>query len=165
MCKYFTIRTIMKKDIVNSLNKVLLSKLTSINQFFLHARMCRDWGLEELDEWFYKKSIKDMKHADSLMERIFLLGGLPNLQALGRLNIGENTEEVMSCNLDFLKDQCEVIRSVIKTCEDSQDYVSRDLLVDFLEYEEEALDWTETQQALNQNIGIQNYNQSQMGNE
>ena len=106
-----------------------------------------------------------MKHSDSLMERIFLLGGLPNLQALGRLNIGENTEEVMSCNLTFLKDQCEVIRSVIKTCEDSQDYVSRDLLVDFLEYEEDALDWTETQQALIQNVGIQNYNQSQMGNE
>ena len=155
----------MTQNTLKSLNQVLLSKLTSINQFFLHARMCRDWGLEELDEWFYKKSIKDMKHSDSLMERIFLLGGLPNLQALGRLNIGENTEEVMSCNLTFLKDQCEVIRSVIKTCEDSQDYVSRDLLVDFLEYEEDALDWTETQQALIQNVGIQNYNQSQMGNE
>ena len=155
----------MNTEIVKRLNEVLLSKLTSINQYFLHARMCKDWGLGELDECFYKKSIKDMKHADSLMERILLLGGLPNLQALGRLSIGENTEEVIACNLSFLHNQCEVIRSVIKSCEEAQDYVSRDLLVDFLEYEEEALDWTETQQSLIKDIGIQNYNQSQMGDD
>lgn len=155
----------MSQAIVGVLNEVLLSKLTSINQFFLHARMCKDWGLEELDECFYKKSIKDMKHADSLMERIFLLGGLPNLQALGRLHIGESTEEVINCNLKFLQSQCDVIRATIRTCEEAQDYVSRDLLVDFLEYEEEAFDWTETQQSLIEKIGIQNYNQAQMGDD
>ena len=155
----------MGNTIIKELNLVLLNKLTSINQYFLHARICKDWGLDELDETFYKKSIKDMKHSDSLMERILLLGGLPNLQALGRLSIGENTEEVINCNLAFLQAQHEVIKNVIGECEKAQDYVSRDLLVEFLEYEEEAIDWTETQQSLIKDIGIQNYNQSQMGSD
>lgn len=147
------------------LNLVLTSKLTSINQFFLHARICKDWGMNELDEVFYKKSIKDMKHADDLIERILLLGGLPNLQALGKLHIGENTEEVLNCNLGFLKQQHQVIKQAIGHCEQNQDYVSRDLLVNLLEYEEEAIDWTETQQSLIKDIGLPNYIQSQMGEE
>jgi bacterioferritin len=155
----------MVNPIIKELNQVLLCKLTSINQFFLHARICKDWGLNELDEFFYKNSIKDMKHSDSLIERILLLGGLPNLQALGRLRIGENTIEVLECNLGFIQDQHEVIKSTISLCEKAQDYVSRDLLVEFLDYEEERIDWTETQQSLINNVGIQNYNQSQMGNE
>ncbi|WP_223786886.1 bacterioferritin [Marinicella meishanensis] len=146
-----------------TLNGVLTSKLTSINQFFLHARMAKDWGLYELDEVFYKKSIKDMKQADDLMERIFLLGGLPNLQQLGRLHIGENTAEVLACNHRFLSQQHAVIKQAIEACEQAQDYVSRDLLSQILSHEEDIIDWHETQESLINDVGIQNYNQSQMG--
>lgn len=146
-----------------TLNEVLTSKLTSINQFFLHARMAKDWGLEALDGMFYKKSIKDMKQADDLMERIFLLGGLPNLQKLNRLRIGENTEEVLSCNAQFLADQHAVIKQAIGQCETAQDYVSRDLLSGILSHEEDIIDWHETQVSLIKDLGIHNYNQSQMG--
>jgi bacterioferritin len=146
-----------------ALNQVLTSKLTSINQFFLHARMTKDWGLDALDSVFYKKSIKDMKHADDLIERILMLGGLPNLQKLDRLHIGENTEEVLACNATFLNKQHDVIKAAIADCEQAQDYVSRDLLSDILAYEEEAIDWNETQQSLIKDMGIQNYLQSQMG--
>lgn len=148
---------------IPSLNGVLTSKLTSINQFFLHARMAKDWGLNALDEVFYKKSIKDMKHADELMARILLLGSLPNLQQLGRLQIGENTAEVIACNHTFLTQQHEVIKQAINNCEQAQDYVSRDLLSQILSHEEGAIDWHETQESLIKDIGIQNYNQAQMG--
>ncbi len=153
----------MSTPTTQELNLVLTSKLTSINQFFLHARICKDWGMNELDEAFYKKSIQDMKHADDLIERILLLGGLPNLQALGKLQIGENTEEVFNCNLRFLKQQHQAFKQAVGHCEQNQDYVSRDLLVEQLEYEEEAIDWTETQQSLIKDIGLPNYIQSQMG--
>ena len=145
------------------LNEALTSKLTSINQFFLHARMTKDWGLNNLDSVFYKKSIKDMKHADALIERILLLGGLPNLQKLDHLHIGENTEEVLACNETFLNKQHEVFKNAIAACEQAQDYVSRDLLSNILEYEEEAIDWNETQLSLLKDIGIQNYLQAQIG--
>ncbi len=153
----------LKTNTHQQLNQVLTSKLTSINQFFLHARMTKDWGLNLLDSAFYKKSIKDMKHADALIERILLLGGLPNLQKLDHLNIGENTEEVLSCNETFLNKQHAVIQDAITVCEASQDYVSRDLLSGILEYEEEAIDWNETQLSLLKDLGIQNYLQAQIG--
>ena len=153
----------LKSDTYKQLNQVLTSKLTSINQFFLHARISKDWGLEVLDSIFYKKSIKDMKHADALIERILLLGGLPNLQKLDRLHIGESVEEVFNCNATFLNKQHTVIKSTIADCEQAQDYVSRDLLSEILAYEEEAIDWNETQQELVEKIGIENYLQAQMG--
>lgn len=153
----------LKSSTHQVLNLVLTSKLTSINQFFLHARMAKDWGLEVLDSIFYKKSIKDMKHADALIERILLLKGLPNLQKLERLHIGENTNEMLTCNATFLAKQHAVIKQAIATCEQANDYVSRDLLSGILAYEEEAIDWHETQQSLINDLGIQNYLQAQMG--
>lgn len=153
----------LKSNTHQHLNQVLTSKLTSINQFFLHARITKDWGLNTLDSTFYKKSIQDMKHADDLIERILLLGGLPNLQKLDRLHIGENTEEVLDCNETFLSKQHAVIQTAITDCEQAHDYVSRDLLSHILAYEEEAIDWNETQQSLIKDLGIQNYLQAQTG--
>lgn len=150
------------KQVISYLNKVLTSELTSINQFFLHARMYKNWGLDELNSKAYKKSIKDMKQADDLIERILFLEGLPNLQQLGRLRIGEHTEEMLQCDMDFQLEQLEVLRETIAYCETASDYVSRDLLEDILEYEEEHVDWIETQQYLISNTGIENYLQTQM---
>lgn len=150
------------KQVISHLNKVLTSELTSINQFFLHARMYKNWGLDALNGKAYKKSIKDMKQADDLIERILFLEGLPNLQQLGRLRIGEHTEEMLQCDMDFQNEQLTVLREAIAYCETAQDYVSRDLLEDILEYEEEHLDWIETQQYLIENTGIENYLQSQI---
>ena len=150
------------KQVISYLNKVLTSELTSINQFFLHARMYKNWGLGELNSKAYKKSIKDMKQADDLIERILFLEGLPNLQQLGRLRIGEHTEEMLQCDMDFQLEQLEVLREAIAYCETASDYVSRDLLEDILEYEEEHVDWIETQQYLISNTGIENYLQTQM---
>ncbi len=150
------------KQVISHLNKVLTSELTSINQFFLHARMYKNWGLDALNEKSYKKSIKDMKQADDLIERILFLEGLPNLQQLGRLRIGEHTEEMLQCDMDFQLEQLTILREAIAYCETAADYVSRDLLEDLLEYEEDHVDWIETQQYLIQNAGIENYLQSQM---
>ena len=150
------------KQVISYLNKVLTSELTSINQFFLHARMYKNWGLGELNSKAYKKSIKDMKQADDLIERILFLEGLPNLQQLGRLRIGEHTEEMLQFDMDFQLEQLEVLREAIAYCETASDYVSRDLLEDILEYEEEHVDWIETQQYLISNTGIENYLQTQM---
>lgn len=150
------------KQVISHLNKVLTSELTSINQFFLHARMYKNWGLDALNEKSYKKSIKDMKQADDLIERILFLEGLPNLQQLGRLRIGEHTEEMLQCDMDFQLEQLTILREAIAYCETAADYVSRDLLEDLLEYEEDHVDWIATQQYLIQNAGIENYLQSQM---
>ena len=148
--------------IISTLNQVLTTELTSINQFFLHARMFKNWGLEELNEKAYKKSIKDMKQADDLIERILFLEGLPNLQQLGKLKIGEHTEEMLQCDLNVETIQVAELRDAITVCEQEKDYVSRELLTGILEYEEEYIDWLETQQILITTTGIENYQQSQM---
>jgi len=151
-----------KVNIIEVLNKVLFQELASINQYFLHARMFRNWGLEELNEKDFKKSIKDMKQADDLIERILFLEGLPNLQDLGKLRIGENAAEMLQCDMDLEMEQITLMRSAIELCEKEQDYVSRELLEDILEYEESHVDWIESQQFLIQNLGIENYLQSMM---
>jgi len=152
----------MKHDqaLVQQLNKVLTLELTSINQFFLHARIFKNWGLEKLNHKAYKKSILDMKQADRLIERILFLEGLPNLQHLERLRIGEDTEEMLKGDLSLEMDQLALMREVIAQCEAGGDYVSRQLLVGILEEEEAHVDWIEAQQHLIGEIGIQNYLQS-----
>ena len=144
------------------LNQVLAIELTSINQYFLHARMFKNWGFSKLNEKAYKKSIKDMKQADEIIERILFLEGLPNLQKLNRLRIGENTEEMIQCDLDQVVEQLEVLKEAIAYCESVKDYVTRELLEDIQEYEEEYLDWLETQQQLIAQVGLENYQQSMM---
>lgn len=150
------------KKVIQALNTVLKTELTSINQYFLHARMYRNWGLEKLNDKNYKKSIKDMKQADTIIERVLFLEGLPNLQQLGHLNIGESPTEILNCNLSFQTEQLTELKNAIALCETEQDYISRDLLEDILEYEEEHLDWLETQLSLLTNTGTENYLQSQV---
>lgn len=150
------------KQVLAVLNEVLTSELTSINQYFLHARMYKNWGLEGLNKICYKKSIKDMKQADQLIERILFLEGLPNLQMLGKLYIGEQTEEMLQCDMDFQAEQIPLLKKAIQLCEELQDYVSRELLEDILEYEEDHIDWIETQQYQVSAMGIENYLQSQV---
>ena len=151
-----------QSNILSALNLILTFELTSINQYFLHARMYKNWGLKELDEKDYKKSIKDMKQADKIIERILFLEGLPNLQKLEKLRIGERTEEMLQCNLDFEMEQIAGLRDVIALCEKERDYVSREMLEEILEEEEEHVDWIEAQLGLISMITIENYNQSMM---
>lgn len=152
----------MSKKIVAELNQVLLHELTSINQFFLHARMCADWGFEALNQAAYKKSIDDMKQADALIARILFLNGLPNLQQLGRLQIGEHALESIQCDSQFLQTELPILRQAIQSCEAEQDYVSRDLLEGILAAEEEYVDWLNTQLQLAESAGKNNYLQSQI---
>ena len=149
-------------NVLTQLNKILTCELTAINQYFLHARMFKNWGLNELDEKEYKKSIQDMKHADKLIERVLFLEGLPNLQQLDKLRIGEHAEEMLLCDKTMLEAQLISLRQAINVCENEQDYVSRDLFEDLLEDEEEHLDWIEAQQDLIAMAGIKNYLQSKM---
>ncbi len=154
----------MKGDgkVIEFLNKVLRNELTAINQYFLHSRMLKDMGLKELAEHEYEESIDEMKHADALVERVLFLEGLPNLQDIGRLRIGENPREMLECDLALENDAIPDLRDAIEYCESVRDYVSRDLFDHILQSEEEHVDWLETQLDLMDRLGEQNYLQEQM---
>lgn len=154
----------MKGDpkVIEFLNKALTNELTAINQYFLHARMFKNWGFHKLNEKEYHESIDEMKHADQLIERILFLEGLPNLQNLGKLMIGENPEEMLKCDLKLELEAIPLLREAIAYCEQIKDYISREVFEHILENEEEHVDWLETQFELIDKIGIQNYLQSQI---
>ena len=151
------------KKIIDALNKVLKNELTAINQYFLHARMFRHWGLEKLNDYQYRQSIRVMKEADELIERVLFLEGLPNLQNIGKLLIGEDVVECLQGDLRYEREiQRPLLVDGIALCEQLHDYVSRDLLEDLLEHCEEAIDWLETQQSLIADVTLPNYLQAHM---
>lgn len=150
------------KKVIQFLNKALANELTAINQYFLHARMYKNWGFGKLNEHEYHESIDEMKHADRLIERILFLEGLPNLQQLHKLLIGENPREMIECDLKLEHHALPLLREAIAHCEMVSDYVTRDLFADILEGEEAHIDWLETQLGLIEQVGINNYLQSQM---
>ena len=149
----------MKGDakVIEYLNKALYNELTAINQYFLHAKMLKNWGFKELAEHEYKESIDEMKHADKLSERILFLDGLPNFQALGKLRIGETPREILECDLALEQEALPPLREAIAYCESVADYVSRQLFVDILDSEEEHIEWLETQLSVIDRIGEPNY--------
>ncbi|GAB3022612.1 bacterioferritin [Bowmanella dokdonensis] len=150
------------KQLIKHLNTVLGNQLVAINQYFLHSRMFKDWGLKKLAERDYKESIREMKKADDIIERVLFLEGMPNLQDLGKLHIGEDTREILKCDLAIEHKFIPDLRKAIEYAESIQDYVSRDLLEEILEGQEEHLDWLETQLVLVDKLGMENYIQSQI---
>ena len=146
---------------ISFLNKVLKNELTAINQYFLHSRILADWGLSHLAHKEYEESIDEMKHADKLIKRVLFLGGLPNLQDLGKLMIGENVTEVLKCDLSLEMMSLPDLKLAISHCETVKDFISRELFTDILESEEEHIDWLQTQMRLIEQMGIENYVQLQ----
>ena len=150
------------RKVIEFLNAALKNELTAINQYFLHSRMFRNWGIHALAEHEYAESIDEMKHADRLIERILFLEGLPNLQQLGKLYIGEQPREVLECDLRLEQEALPLLREAVAHCEQVSDYVSRELFEDILESEEEHVDWLETQLALIERIGEAPYLQTRL---
>ena len=157
----------MKGDakVIEFLNKALFNELTAINQYFLHAKMLKNWGLKELAEHEYHESIDEMKHADKLSDRILFLDGLPNFQALGKLKIGETPREIMLCDLALELEALQLLKDAIVHCEGVNDFASRRLFADILDSEEDHIDWLETQLSLVERLGEQNYLAQQLDND
>ncbi len=149
------------KKVIEYLGKALQNEMTAINQYFLHSRMLNDWGMTELGHKVYEESVDEMKHADELIQRILFLEGLPNLQSLNKLLIGENEKEILECDLQMEKQAMPLLRDAIACCENVSDYVSRQVFVAILESEEEHVDWLETNLELIGKMGLENYVQSQ----
>lgn len=147
--------------VVQQLNLILKNELTAINQYFLHARMLEHWGITKLGKHEYEESIDEMKHADRLIKRILFLEGLPNLQDLDKLLIGENVPEILECDLKLERKAADDLRAAIAHCESVRDYVSRNLLREILDSEEDAIDFGETQLELMKKMGLENYIQLQ----
>jgi bacterioferritin len=150
------------KKVLEFLNRALRNELTAINQYFLHAKMFKNWGLPKLAAYEHHESIDEMKHADRLIERILFLDGIPNLQDLGKLYIGENVPEALKCDLKLEHEAHPLLKDAIAHCEKVGDYITRELLEDILESEEEHIDWLETNLGLIDKVGLPNYLQSHM---
>ncbi len=143
--------------VIDYLNRVLLNELTAINQYFLHSRMLKNWGISGLAKHEYEESVDEMRHADKLIERILFLDGLPNLQDIGKLFVGESTKEILECDLRLEELAIPLVREAIAVCEEESDYVSRELLEEILEGEEDHVDWLETQLGLIERMGLENF--------
>ena len=143
--------------VIDYLNRVLLNELTAINQYFLHSRMLKNWGISGLAKHEYEESVDEMRHADKLIERILFLDGLPNLQDIGKLFVGESTKEILECDLRLEELAIPLVREAIAACEEESDYVSRELLEEILEGEENHVDWLETQLGLIERMGLENF--------